>query len=60
MNVEITLVYMLFKNSVRTSNRTTPFTITKINRLMTLNKITDVYSENHTKPINTKYSVTGC
>jgi hypothetical protein len=47
------LVYMLFKNSVRTSKRTRHFTITKINWLMLIKKIIAVYSENHTKPINT-------
>jgi hypothetical protein len=48
---------MLFKNSVRTSKRTPHFTITEINRLMLFKEIIAVYSEKHTKPINTKYSV---
>jgi hypothetical protein len=43
---------MLFKNPVRTSKRTPNFTITKINWLMLFKEIIDVYSENHTKPIN--------
>jgi len=50
---------MLFKNSVRTSKRTTQhFTIKKINSLMMFKDVIGVYSENHTKPKNTKYSVT--
>jgi hypothetical protein len=44
------LVYMLFKNSVRTSKRTPLFTITKINWLMLFKEIIAVYSENDTKP----------
>jgi hypothetical protein len=51
---------MLFKNSVRTSKRTPDFTITKINWLMLFKEIIAVYSENHTKPINTKCSITDC
>jgi hypothetical protein len=50
----------IFKNSVRTSKRTPHFTITKINWLMLFKETVAVYSENHTNPINTKYSVTGC
>jgi hypothetical protein len=46
-------VYILFKNSARTSKRTPNFTITKINWLMLFKEIIVVYSENHTKPINT-------
>jgi hypothetical protein len=45
---------MLFKNSVRTSKRTPHFTITKINWLTLFKEIIAVYSENHTKPINTE------
>jgi hypothetical protein len=51
---------MLFKNSVRTSKRTPYFTITKINWLMLCKEIITVYSENHTKPINAKCSITDC
>jgi len=51
---------MLFKNSVRTSKRTPHFTITKINWLMLFKEIIAVYTENHTKPINTKYRVADC
>jgi hypothetical protein len=43
----------MFKNSVPTSKKTKPFTITKIKWLMLLREITTVYSENHTKPLNT-------
>jgi hypothetical protein len=46
---------MLFKNPVRTSKRTPHFTITNINWLMPFKEIIAVYSEYHTKPINTKY-----
>jgi hypothetical protein len=51
---------MLFKNSVRTSKRTPLFTIIKINWLTLFKEIIAVYSENHAKPINTKYSITDC
>jgi hypothetical protein len=50
----------LFKNPVCTSKRTPHFTITKINWLKLFREIIAVYSENHAKPINTKYSVTDC
>jgi hypothetical protein len=49
---------MLFKNSVRTSKRTPHFTITKINWLTLFKEIIAVYTENHKKPIDTKYGVT--
>jgi hypothetical protein len=48
---------MLFKNSVRTSKRTQHFTITKINWLTLFKEIIAVYSENHMKPINTKWGL---
>jgi hypothetical protein len=51
---------MLFKNSVRTSNRTPHFTITEIKWLMLFTEIITDYSENHTKPINTKCGITDC
>jgi hypothetical protein len=51
---------MLFKNSVRTSKRTPNFTITSINFVKLFKEMTAVYSENHAKPINTKYSITDC
>jgi hypothetical protein len=43
---------MLFKNSVRTSKRTPPFTITKISWLTLFTEIIAVYTENNTKPVN--------
>jgi hypothetical protein len=49
---------ILFKNSVRTSKRTPNFTITKINWLTLFKEIIAVYSDNYTKPINTKCSIT--
>jgi hypothetical protein len=58
--LKMKLVYIFFKNSVCTSKRTPNFTITKINRLMLFKEIIAVYSENHTKPINTKRSITDC
>jgi hypothetical protein len=47
------LVYIIFKNSVRASKKTSYFNFTKINWLMLLKEIIVVHSENHTKPINT-------
>jgi hypothetical protein len=49
---------MLFENSVCTSKRTPHFTVTEINWLMLFKEIIAVYIENHTKPINTKFSIT--
>jgi hypothetical protein len=43
--------------SVRTSKRTPHFTITRISWLMLFKETVAVYSEIHTKPRNTKYSV---
>jgi hypothetical protein len=43
-----------FKNSVRTAKKTHLLTVTKINLLMVFKEIISVYSENHTKPVNTK------
>jgi hypothetical protein len=48
---------MLFKNSVRTSKRTPHFTITKIKWLIMFKEIIAVYSKNHTKPVNTKFTL---
>jgi hypothetical protein len=50
----------MFINSVRTAKKTQHFTITKINWLTLFKEIIAVYSENHTKYINTKCSVTDC
>jgi hypothetical protein len=55
-----TLVIIIFKNSVRTSKRTPHSTITTINWITLFKVIIAVYVENHTKPTNTKYSVTDC
>jgi hypothetical protein len=44
-----TLIYMLFKNSVRTSKRTPHFIITNINWLKLFKEIIGVYAENHSK-----------
>jgi hypothetical protein len=41
------------KNSVHTSKKT-QFTITNINFLMRFKEIISVYTENHTRPVNTK------
>jgi hypothetical protein len=54
------LVLILFKNSIRTEKKTLHFTVTKINRLTLFKEIIAVYSENHTKLINTKWKVTDC
>jgi hypothetical protein len=42
-----------FKNSVCTSKKTKPISLTKINWLMVWKKMFPVYNENHKKPINT-------
>jgi hypothetical protein len=54
------LAWVIFKNSVRTTKKTQHFTITKINWLTLFKEIVAVYSENHTKPINTKWRVIDC
>jgi hypothetical protein len=54
------LVRIIFKYSVRTAKKTPHFTITKINWSMQFKEIIAVYSENHTKHINTKFSVIEC
>jgi hypothetical protein len=46
--------------SVRTAKKSQHFTITKINWLTLFREIIAVYSENHTKHINTKCRVTDC
>jgi hypothetical protein len=51
------LVWIIFKNSLRTSKRTPHFTITKINWLTLFKEMIAVYSENHTRPINTKWKL---
>jgi hypothetical protein len=51
------LVYIVFKNSVRTSKRTPILTITKISWLMLFKEIIAVYSENYAKPIDTLLTV---
>jgi hypothetical protein len=53
-------VYIIINNSVRTSKRTPHFSIKSIKWLILFEEIIAVYTENHTKPINTKYTVTGC
>jgi hypothetical protein len=45
-------VWILFKNSARTAKKTPHFTVTKINWLTLFKEIIAVYSNNHTKPIN--------
>jgi hypothetical protein len=51
---------LIFSKSARTSKKTQHFTITKINWLMLFKETMPVYTENHTKARNTKFSVTGC
>jgi hypothetical protein len=46
---------LIFKNSVRTAKKTPHFTITKISWLTLFREIIAVYTENHTKSINTLY-----
>jgi hypothetical protein len=54
------LVQLIFKNSVRTANKTQHFSITKINWLMLFKEIIAVYTENHTKLTDKKYKVADC
>jgi hypothetical protein len=49
------LVFIIFKNSVRTAKKTPHVTITKISGLALFKEIIAVNSENHIKPINTFY-----
>jgi hypothetical protein len=51
--LKLKLVEVIFKNSVRTAKKTLHFTITKINWLTLFKEIIAVYTENHTRPINT-------
>jgi hypothetical protein len=44
----------MFKNLVRTSKRTSHFTIIKINLLTLFKEIIADYNETHTRPINTE------
>jgi hypothetical protein len=48
------LVWIIFKNSVRTAKKTQHFSIARINWLTLFKEVIAVYSENHTRPINTK------
>jgi hypothetical protein len=50
LSSKVTLAFITFKNSVRTSKRTPHFTITQINWLTLFKEVIAVYSENHTKP----------
>jgi hypothetical protein len=52
-------VYADVTYSGRTSKKTRHFTITEINWLMLSEEFFTVYSENHTKPINTKCRIIG-
>jgi hypothetical protein len=57
---EARLSNSLYKNSVRTAMKTQLLAITKINWLTLFKEIIAVYSDNHTKPINTKRRVLDC
>jgi hypothetical protein len=57
---KLTLVQIIFKDSVCTSKRTPHFTTTKINWITLFKEIIAVCSEEHTKTISTKYSVADC
>jgi hypothetical protein len=56
-HLKLKLVYVIFKNSVRTSKRTSHFTTTKINWLTLFKEIIPVYTNSHTRPINIKCRV---
>jgi hypothetical protein len=58
--LEPKLVYIILMSSVRTGKKTPHFTVTESNRLTLFKEIISVYSENHTKPVNTKCRVTDC
>jgi hypothetical protein len=45
------------KNSVRTAKKTPHFTVTKINRLTLFKEIIAIYTETHTKHINTRSTI---
>jgi hypothetical protein len=53
--MEPKLLYILFKNPVRTEKKTQHFTVTKINWLRLFKEIIAGFSENHTKHINIFY-----
>jgi hypothetical protein len=58
-SLELKLIKIIFKNSPYLK-RTHQFSFIKISWLMLFREINDVYTENHTKPINTlwgKYRV---
>jgi hypothetical protein len=46
-------IYITLKYSVLTSKKTRHISITRISWLVFFKEITDVHTENHTKPINT-------
>jgi hypothetical protein len=52
--LKLKLLEIIFKNSVRTSKRTQPVTITKINWLKLFKETIPVYTDNHAKPTKTK------
>jgi hypothetical protein len=58
--LKLKLVRIIFKYSVLTAKKTLLFTITKINWLTLFKEIIAVCTENHTRPINTKCTVTDC
>jgi hypothetical protein len=53
----LTLVKIIFKNSVRTSKRTQLATVTNINLLSLFKEVIAVYTENQVELLNTKYGV---
>jgi hypothetical protein len=57
--LRLKVVYIMFKNSVRTSKRTPRFVFTKTNPLMVFKGVKGVYIEERKKPVNTKCRVTG-
>jgi hypothetical protein len=51
------LFYIVYKNSVRTSQETHYVSATRTNRSMLFRETIAVYSENHTEHINTLYGL---
>jgi hypothetical protein len=57
-HLKLMLLFIIFKNSARTSERTQHFTIPKIEWLMLFKEVIAVWNEKHKKPMNTKCRVT--
>jgi hypothetical protein len=54
------LVYITFKNPVRTAKKTLHFTVTKVNWLTLFKEIIAVYTVNDMKNMSTKFRLVNC